>query len=107
MKMTIQEYLDTLKGKKTAVLGIGVSNTPLIHMLRRAGAKVTACDKRSREAFGGKIEDLESLGVKVFLGEDYLDHLSGQDVIFRTPGMRPHYRRYRQRRKDYHDHHYC
>ncbi len=89
MKMTIQEYLDTLKGKKTAVLGIGVSNTPLIHMLRRAGAKVTACDKRSREAFGGKIEDLESLGVKVFLGEDYLDHLSGQDVIFRTPGMRP------------------
>ncbi len=89
MKMTIQEYLDTLKGKKAAVLGIGVSNTPLIHMLLRAGVKVTACDKRSREEFGGKIEALESLGATVWLGEDYLDHLSGQDVIFRTPGMRP------------------
>lgn len=89
MQMTIHEYLDALKGKKAAVLGIGVSNTPLIHMLLRAGVKVTACDKRSREEFGGKIEDLESLGARVWLGEDYLDHLSGQDVIFRTPGMRP------------------
>ncbi len=89
MKTTIQEYLDALKGKKAAVLGIGVSNTPLIHMLLRAGVRVTACDRRSREEFGGKIEALESLGVTVWLGEDYLDHLSGQDVIFRTPGMRP------------------
>ena len=89
MKRTMQEYLDTLKGKKVAVLGIGVSNTPLIHMLLRAGVKVTACDKRDREAFDGKIEDLESLGTAICLGEDYLDHLAGQDVIFRTPGMRP------------------
>lgn len=89
MQLTIQEYLDALKGKKVAVLGIGVSNTPLIHMLLRSGARVTACDKRSREAFGGQIEELESLGAKLWLGEDYLDHLEGQDVIFRTPGMRP------------------
>lgn len=89
MRQTIQEYLDALKGKKVAVLGIGVSNTPLIHMLLRAGVKVTACDKRDRKAFDGKIEDLESLGAAVCLGEDYLDHLTGQDVIFRTPGMRP------------------
>lgn len=89
MQFTIQEYLDTLKGKKVAVLGIGISNTPLIHMLLRAGAKVTACDKRMREDFGGQIEELESLGCTVYLGGDYLDHLVGHDVIFRTPGMRP------------------
>ena len=89
MQMTIHKYLDALKGKKVAVLGIGISNTPLIHMLLRAGVKVTACDKRDRKAFDGKIEDLESLGAAVCLGEDYLDHLTGQDVIFRTPGMRP------------------
>lgn len=87
--MTVQEYFSGLSGKKVAVLGIGVSNTPLIRMLLRAGAKVTACDKRSRENFGGTIEDLESLGASVHLGEDYLDRLEGQDVIFRTPGMRP------------------
>lgn len=89
MGVTIQDYLNTLKGKKVAVLGIGVSNTPLIHMLLRAEAKVTACDKRSREDFGGQIEELESLGAKVYLGDEYLDHLTGQDFIFRTPGLRP------------------
>lgn len=89
MDRTVQEYLDRLAGKRVAVLGIGVSNTPLIHMLLRAGAKVTACDKRAREEFGGKIEELESLGASIHLGEDYLDHLKGQDIIFRTPGLRP------------------
>ena len=41
---TIQEYLSWLKGKKVAVIGIGVSNTPLIKMLLRSNVRVTACD---------------------------------------------------------------
>jgi len=89
METAIQKYLEAMEGRKVAVLGIGISNTPLIQLLVRAGARVTACDKRPREDFDGRIEALESLGVKVYLGEDYLDHLKGQDVIFRTPGMRP------------------
>ena len=89
MHCTFREYLDSMAGKRVAVLGIGVSNTPLIHLLLRAGAKVMACDKRAREEFGGQIEELESLGASIYLGEDYLDHLKGQDVIFRTPGLRP------------------
>ena len=40
--MTLQEYLDTLKGKTVAVIGIGVSNTPLLRMLLRSGIDVTA-----------------------------------------------------------------
>ena len=90
MELTINEYLDTLKGKKVAVLGIGISNTPLIKMLLRAGIRVTACDKRERAAFdNGQLDDLEASGAMVYLGEDYLEHLKGQDVIFRTPGLRP------------------
>ena len=88
MSSMIQEYLDGLKGKRVAVIGIGVSNTPLIKMLVRAGVDVTACDKRVRAEFGGQTEALESLGVTLKLGADYLDGLD-QDVIFRTPGMRP------------------
>jgi len=87
--MTFRDYLADLKGKSVAVIGIGVSNTPLIKLLLRAGICVTACDKRQPEDFGGLIEDLEALGAKVCLGADYLDHLTGCDVIFRTPGMRP------------------
>lgn len=89
MGLTIREYLNDIKGKKVAVLGIGVSNTPLIHMLLRAGVEVTACDRRRREDFDGRVDELESLGANVCLGEDYLEHLEGQDIIFRTPGMRP------------------
>jgi len=85
---TIQDYLSFLEGKKVAVLGVGVSNTPLVKMLLRAGVKVTACDKRTREQFGQLAEELESLGAKLCLGEDYLDHLD-HDIIFRTPGLRP------------------
>lgn len=89
MGLTIKDYLESLKGKKVAVLGIGISNTPLIRMLLQAGVRVTACDKRERIAFDGLLDDIEALGATVYLGEDYLDHLKGQDVIFRTPGLRP------------------
>lgn len=89
MNATIQEYLEQLRGKRVAVIGIGVSNTPLIKMLLRADIAVTACDKSPRESFDGLIEALESLGANVCLGTDYLDHLKGYDIIFRTPGLRP------------------
>lgn len=88
MATTIRAYLDSLKGKTVAVIGIGVSNTPLIKMLLRAGIQVTACDKKHREDFGGLTEELESLGAELRLGPDYLKGLD-QDVIFRTPGLRP------------------
>ena len=36
--MTLEEYLGTLAGKTVAVIGVGVSNTPLIRLLRGAGS---------------------------------------------------------------------
>lgn len=88
MRSTVQKFLSSLKGKRVAVIGIGVSNTPLIRMLLRAGISVTACDKNNRIQFGDLAEELESLGADLRLGENYLEGLD-QDVIFRTPGMRP------------------
>ena len=87
-RSTIRDYLAGLRDKRVAVIGIGVSNTPLIKMLLRAGVEVTACDRRPREAFAGQAEELESLGARLRLGPDYLRDLDF-DVIFRTPGMRP------------------
>ena len=40
--MTLGEYLHTLKGRRVAVIGIGVSNTPLIRLLLRADVEVIA-----------------------------------------------------------------
>ncbi len=73
---------------KTAVCGIGISNLPLIDFLLGLGADITARDKKSREQLGKDAADLEKRGVKLILGEGYLDKLD-EDVIFRTPGLRP------------------
>ncbi len=87
--MTLHDYLESLKGRRSvAVIGIGVSNTPLIELLAVSGIDVTACDRRTRDALGDLADRLESLGVTLVLGEEYLDHLH-QDIIFRTPGLRP------------------
>ena len=48
--MKFEEYLDSLRNKSVAVIGIGVSNRPLIRLLLERGIPVTACDKKSREA---------------------------------------------------------
>jgi UDP-N-acetylmuramoylalanine--D-glutamate ligase len=88
--MTFQEYLDSLKDKRVAIIGIGVSNTPLIKLLLEQGIAVTACDKVTRQGFGNEqlLQELEALGATLKLGEDYLEGLD-QDVIFRSPGIRP------------------
>lgn len=86
--MRLADYLDSLKGNTVTVIGIGVSNTPLIEMLCKSGNRVVACDRKSREALGETAERLETLGAVLKLGEDYLKDLE-PGVIFRTPGMRP------------------
>ena len=86
--MKLKEYLDSLRGKTVAVIGIGVSNQPLIDVLLSYGIEVTACDRKSREELGVLGDTLTSKGAKLRLGADYLQNLR-EDIIFRTPGMRP------------------
>lgn len=47
MKDRLIEFKDNVKNKKVAMVGIGVSNTPLIEMLLNYGAEVIACDKKT------------------------------------------------------------
>lgn len=89
MRSALEEYLEGLRDKHVCVLGIGISNRPLIELLLTSGVRVTACDKRERESFDGLIEELEDRGAVCRLGAGYLDDLTGADLIFRTPGMRP------------------
>lgn len=89
--MSLKTYLESIQGKSIGVIGIGVSNTPLIELLLNAGFSVTACDKRQRQQFDADLlADLEGKGCRLVLGPDYLDHLD-QDMIFRTPGLHPRY----------------
>ena len=83
----LDEFKYNVAGKNITVIGIGISNLPLIKYLVSLGANVTACDRRSAEDLGENYTELEKLGVKFNLGDGYLNNLSG-DMIFKTPGMR-------------------
>lgn len=87
MTKKLELFKKTLAGKNITVIGIGVSNVPLIRFLCENGAVVTACDKRERGGLESEIESLKGLDVTYKLGESYLDNLSGE-IIFKTPGMR-------------------
>lgn len=86
--MTLTQYLTDLRGKQVTVIGIGVSNRPLLGLLARAGAVVTARDKKTEEQLGDIAPQLKEWGVKLVLGEQYMENIEG-DVVFRTPGLRP------------------
>lgn len=88
MKKQFTEFKDFIKGKKVAVVGIGVSNIPLIRFLVKLGANVTAFDKKDREELGDIAKEFDELSVILELGEGYLDRLAGFDVVFKTPSMR-------------------
>lgn len=83
-----ESYFESLKGKKIVVLGLGVSNRPLVRLLLEFGCDVTGCDKTPREKLDAEVLALESAGCKLSVGETYLDNLTA-DVVFRTPGMHP------------------
>ena len=83
----LEEFKQNIKGKRVTVIGIGISNLPLIKYLVSNGAIVTACDRHDREWLGDKYTECERLGIQFRLGEDYLDNLT-DEIIFKTPGMR-------------------
>lgn len=87
MNTKIKQFFDSIKGKRIAFCGVGVSNTPLVKMFAEKGASITVCDKRTREQLGELGDAFEAMGVTLRLGADYLKDLD-VDIIFRTPGMR-------------------
>lgn len=86
--MTVSEFKEAARGKFAEVLGVGVSNLPLVQFLLDCGVRVRVRDKKSREQLGKTAKELEQKGVTLLLGEDYMQNLAG-DYIFRSPGIRP------------------
>lgn len=83
----VKKFKEYIKGKKVAVIGIGISNRPLIHYLVSLGALVSAHDKKTEAELGEFAVELKKLGVKLFLGDGYLEDISA-DIVFKTPGIR-------------------
>ena len=88
MISAFEQYFTALKGKRIAVLGLGVSNRPLVRLLLEFGCDVTGCDRTPREKLDAEVLELERSGCKLRVGEGYLEGVEA-DVLFRTPGMHP------------------
>ena len=88
MMTSFSQYFTSLKDKKVAVLGLGVSNRPLVRLLLSFGCDVTGCDRTPREKLDAEVLELERLGCSLRLGDGYLDGVEA-DIVFRTPGMHP------------------
>ena len=88
MKSPLETYFTALQGKRLIVLGLGVSNRPLVRLMLRYGCTVIGCDRTPREKLDAEVLELEEKGCELRLGDTYLENLSG-DVVFRTPGMHP------------------
>ena len=84
------EFNNYLNNRKVAVIGLGVSNIPLIDYLRKYKANVTVFDKRTIDKIDKSLMDkLVEYGMEFSLGDSYLSKLKGFDIIFRSPSCLP------------------
>jgi UDP-N-acetylmuramoylalanine--D-glutamate ligase len=86
--LTFEEFLKSLLNKKVAVLGAGISNVPLIKYLSGKGVFMTVFDKCAYEEIKKTADDLQGKNIDWRLGKDYLKHLTGFDIIFKSPQIR-------------------
>lgn len=88
METPFDRYFTSLRNKRIAVLGLGVSNRPLVRLLLEYGCTVIGCDKTPREELDAEVLELEKQGCTLRVGDGYLDGLAAE-LVFRTPGMHP------------------
>lgn len=86
----LEEFNNYIRGKKVAVIGLGVSNTPLLEYLHKLDAKVTVFDKKTintidKQAIGRVYE----YNMQAELGEECMSKLIDFDIIFRSPSCMP------------------
>lgn len=88
MNEKLQTFRNRIAGKSVSVIGLGISNTPVIRFLLGCGARVVGRDKKTAEELGTAAAELKAAGVELRLGADYLSDIR-EDVIFKAPGIRP------------------
>ena len=88
MNQLLEEKIAAWRHRTIVVLGLGVSNRPLVRLLLENGCRVIGCDRTPREKLDAEVLDLEAKGAELRVGDGYLDNLPA-DLVFRTPGMHP------------------
>ena len=86
----LDEFENYIRGKRVAIIGLGVSNIPLIDYFHNLGASVAFFDKRPVEKLDKEaVQKIHNYNFDLYLGENNLENLKGFSVIFRSPSCRP------------------
>ena len=83
MNKKLEEFNNYLKNKKVAIIGLGVSNLPLLDYLTDLECEITVFSEKKIE------HDISKYNITVYEGAGCLDKLHGYDVIFRSPSCLP------------------
>ena len=86
----LEEFNNYIKNKRVAIIGLGVSNLPLIDYLYKLGSNIVLFNNKPIDTLDKNILDkIYEYKLKFSFGENYLSKLNGFDVIFRSPSCRP------------------
>lgn len=86
----LEEFNTFIKGKKIAIIGMGVSNIPLLDYFYEKNANVTVFDNKDIDKINKEIiTKIEQYHFNYFFGENNLANLKGFDIIFRSPSAMP------------------
>lgn len=81
-------FFNSIKDKRVAFIGVGVSHNDLIKLFLTKGIKVVICDKKTEDEFDEALyEEFSAKGAEFSLGENYLDEIFNCDIVYRTPGF--------------------
>lgn len=83
----LDEFERYINGKKVAIIGLGISNIPLLDYLHGLNAQITIFDKKEISNME-VIAKCHKYGCKLITGDNALDRLEGFDIIFRSPSCR-------------------
>lgn len=86
----LEKFNESLKNKKIAIIGLGVSNIPLLDYFYNLKAKVTVFDNREKQMIPKEVmQKINKYAFNYVFGKDNLSKLTGFDIIFRSPSCMP------------------
>ena len=88
MNSKLEEFEKYINGKNVAIIGLGVSNIPLLDYMHEKNAKVTAFDDRENLP-EDIMEKINKYKFKFIGGKNNLKALKGFNIIFRSPSCLP------------------
>ncbi len=90
MNEKLEEFERYLQNRRVAIIGLGVSNMPLLKYMHDKGALVTVFDERIIDNIPKEIfEEVMKYDMRYVFGKDCLSSLKDFDIIFRAPSCMP------------------